>query len=120
QEIEQAPAPGEKRRRSAGVREDQAHVRAPLRRAAPDEVQDGATRVERELGSKAGDVDRDGLAALRDRRMHEDDGATPIELREDREDLVEGVIAEHPAVVLTRQEHDAVQAERVERVLQLA
>jgi hypothetical protein len=49
--------------------------------------------------------------------MHEDDGVTPVELPEQ---LVEGRIAQHPAIVLARQEHNAVQTEGVERILELA
>ena len=102
--------------RTAGMREDEAHVGAPRSRLADDEAGDRAHRVHRILEHLIRHARQQALAARGIRRVHVDDGLAAVELVEHGR---EARIAE-PGVAVAREQAEAVGFQRIERVFDLA
>ena len=104
----------EKRRRAAEMGELEADPGIALERAGVDELGDRPHRLERELVEPHRVVGQRGRVR-RQRRVHEDIGAAPVELGEHR---IPCRVAEVRAAHV-RQQHHAVEREPVERVADL-
>ena len=112
---EQADPVHQERDRAPGMRDDQPQARAAFQGPAEHQVRHGARGVEDELDQRGNIAERGLLDAGRQRRMEEDHGLAPVKLVEHR---IKPAVAEVNAVVVGQQ-HDAVQPQRPERVVDL-
>src|SRR5262245_374287 len=110
-------APPEVRNGAARMRNDVANRRVALECSAVEQIHNGARRVEDEFAKRTRNMQPGGIAAWRHGgRMDEDDRGAALELLE--QDLVARIA--QIAIPLAREQHDAIEAELIESILELA